>query len=794
MQANDTGLAFGAPGMEPRWTRSAKEGIGTAYHTGCRVWFTHSHGIINEVYYSNVDQPNIRDLQFLITDGETFCHEEKRDLRHQIEYPEKSTLYYRLTNSEPTGRYRIIKDVITDPHSSVLLISTRVEVSDAALKQKLRVYALLAPHLKGLGQHNSACWYEKNGRPLFWAHREDIHLVFGSSPDFLSRSVGYVGASDGWQDLMQNHKMDWKFSRADDGNIALTAEIDLSRGSQFILGLSFGRSPESASSKLLQSLGVPFNQQLENYNRQWRRTLPTTQNDFSSETGDDGGLYRLSRLVLLAHEDKVYPGALVASMSIPWGETKGDSDLGGYHLVWPRDMVKSATALLASGQTSTPLRSLIWLACLQSEDGAVPQNSWINGKAYWHGKQLDEVAAPIFLAWRLWKANALGLFDPWTLVSRAARYLVLAGPVTGQERWEENSGYSPSTIAAVIAALVCASDFAKQTRADDKMADFLLDYADWLAAHVEDWTVTTKGELLPGKPKHYIRINPADPERPDYVPDPNEAMICITNGGAERPARNVVSNEFLDLVRYGIRDASDPLIVASVAVIDAVLKRDLPQGPSWRRYNHDGYGPKDDGSPFDGAGTGRCWPLLGGERGHYELAAGRDPKPYILALEKFSNEGGMLPEQVWDAPDLPEAHMYAGQQAGSAMPLCWAHAEYIMLVRSRRDGTVYECVPQARERYAKKRTPNRVEIWSMAHQPAKIPHGKVLRLIFSEPAMVRWSFDGWAHVQESESSPRMLQCNAVDLPVEKLAKGSIIRFTIRRGDLWEGNDFSVSIT
>ena len=100
--------AFGAPGIEPRWTASTKEGIGTAYHTSSRVWFTLSHGIIDEIYYPNVDVPNTRDLQLLITDGESFCHEERRDLEHQIEYPEEGCLLYRLTNSEPAGRYRKI--------------------------------------------------------------------------------------------------------------------------------------------------------------------------------------------------------------------------------------------------------------------------------------------------------------------------------------------------------------------------------------------------------------------------------------------------------------------------------------------------------------------------------------------------------------------------------------------------------------------------------------------------------------------------------------------------------------
>jgi glucoamylase len=425
----------------------------------------------------------------------------------------------------------------------------------------------------------------------------------------------------------------------------------------------------------------------------------------------------------------------------------------------------------------------------------VPQNSWINGDAYWHGKQLDEVALPVLLAWRLNRANALGLFDPWPLVFRAAQYLILNGPVTGQERWEENSGYSPSTIAAIIAALVCAADFARGRSSEEgaRTAAFLIDYADWLSAHVEDWTVTNCGELVPGKLRHYIRITPADPAQPTNAADPDTAMIQIANGGGLHPARNIVSTEFLDLVRYGVRDALDPVIVDSVAVIDQVLKYDLPQGPCWRRYNHDGYGPKEDGGAFDGTGIGRCWPLLSGERAHYELAAGRDPRPYILSLERFANEGGMLPEQVWDEEDLPSGHMTCGQQAGSAMPLCWAHAEYIMLVRSRKDGAVYDCLPQVKERYAKNRTPNRVEIWTLAHQSPRIPKGKVLRLIFSGPALVHWSFDNWKTTTDTETQSVDIDCFFADLPSDELPEGSRITFTFRSGGKWIGRDFLVSV-
>jgi glucoamylase len=429
---------------------------------------------------------------------------------------------------------------------------------------------------------------------------------------------------------------------------------------------------------------------------------------------------------------------------------------------------------------------------MQRADGSMPQNSWINGEAYWHGKQLDEVAAPILLAWRLHRANALEHFDPWTLVSRSTSFLLLNGPVTGQERWEESSGYSPSTLATIIAALVCASEFAR-ARGDEDAAALVLDYADWLAAHLEEWLVTSRGELVPGKPRHYIRINPADPALPDHAADPETAMVQIANGGGLHAAHNIVSTDFLELVRLGIRDPNDPLIRDSISVVDQVLKFDLPQGPCWRRYNYDGYGQKADGTAYDGNGTGRCWPLLTGERGHYELAAGRDPLPFIHALEKFANEGGMLPEQVWDADDLPAARMSRGSPTGSAMPLCWAHAEYLTLVRSRKDGAVFDCPPPVRERYAIGKTGSRVEIWTQAHQPPRIRAGKTLRIITPSQATARWSANNWQSFHDTETRNSGLSCHYADLDTEKLPPGTQVQFTFRWNEGWEGRDFSIEI-
>jgi glucoamylase len=792
MTPGDNSIAFGAPGIEPRWTSSAKEGFGTAYHTSCRVWFTLSHGIVNEIYYPSVDRPNTRDFQFLITDGETFCHEEKNDLECQIEYPERDCLFYRLTNTERQGRYRLIKQVCTDPHRSVLLIHTRLEILDKSLRDKLRLYALLAPHLDRYGSDNCGRCTEIGASTLLHAWRGGYHLIMGCTTHFARRSVGYVGASDGWQDL-RNFKMDWAFRAAENGNIALTGEIDPRRGCEFIVAIALGQSYESTAAKLLQSLAAPFEKHREGYVRQWKRTVVDSNHECDQHTGDGGHTFRLSRCILLAHEDKVFEGAIVASMSIPWGETKGDDDLGGYHLVWTRDLVQSATALLATDQTGTPQRALLWLAVIQRPDGSFPQNSWINGRMYWPGLQLDEIAAPMLLAWRLRRAGVgLGQCDACAVIHHAAAYLILQGPVTAQERWEENSGYSPSTLAAVIAGLVCAADFAGGE--DDK--NFLLTYADWLAAHIEEWTVTTQGDLVNGFPTHYIRINPADPKAPDPHADPNATMIQLANGGGLHPARWIVGGDFLQLVRFGIRAANDPIVLSSVEVIDRVLRRDLPQGPCWRRYNGDGYGQKADGSAFDGTGVGRSWPILTGERGHYELAAGRDPMPYIQAIEKFANAGNMITEQLWDEDDLPNGKMKRGQPTGAAMPLCWSHAEYVSLVRSRHDGVCFDRIEPAYQRYVAKPVASRHEIWLLNHPLRRVAQRKTLRIILAAEATIVWTVDSWA----TKNSMKMMHNETLDLwfadfPTGELPSGTAVEFTFswKADQRWEGRNWQVTI-
>src|SRR5262249_35737943 len=393
--------------------------------------------------------------------------DERRHLDSSLEPLADEALGVRITNADREGRYRIVKEVISDPHHPCILIHTRLEGDDELLA-RLRIFALLAPHLDVGGWDNSGYVAEAAGHGILMAQKRGTWLAMGATVPFSRRSCGYVGATDGWTDLVQDLRMDWEFDVAENGNIALTGELETRDPREFTLGLAFGTSLHHAATILSQSLGVPFpghrGRFLDQGGRAGRHLAP-----LAPASGDGGRLYHRSHALLLAHEDKTYPGAMIASLSIPWGEVKGDEDQGGYHLVWTRDMVNSATGLLAAGNSETPLRALIYLACSQKPDGGFHQNFWIDGQPYWRGIQLDEVAFPILLARKLRAADALRDFDPYPMVLRAARYLIAHGPVTPQERWEENAGYSPSTPASTIAALTCASCFARE-RGDEATA------------------------------------------------------------------------------------------------------------------------------------------------------------------------------------------------------------------------------------------------------------------------------------------------------------------------------------
>jgi glucoamylase len=788
--------AFGWPGVEPRWTHGNKDGVGTAQSPASRVWFTLSRGALSEVYYPTVDRAQLRDLQFLISDGQSFCHAEKKHLRSETQVLSEQALGYRVINTAPDGLYRITKEIISDPVLPCVLQRVRLEPGPGA-PADLRMYAFASPRLGGGGWGNNGFVVEVAGRDLLVAERNGVWLAMGATVPFVRLSCGYMGHSDGWTDLAENFRLDWAFDRALEGHIALTGELDLRTTRSFVIGTAFGDSLQSAVVALFQALGTPFEDQREIFLNQWHRAqlraLPLDR-----VAGDSGFLYRRSHSLLRSHEDKTFPGALIASLSIPWGEASGDDNAGGYHLVWTRDMVNSAMGLLAGGDTDTPFRALIYLAGSQQVDGGFPQNFWINGEPHWRGIQLDEVAFPILLAWRLKQEGALGTFDPYELVMRAAAYLIRHGPATQQERWEEASGYSPSTLAVSIAALICAACLARD-RGDGATAAFLEAYADFLEGHLEAWTVTTEGSLVPGIARHYIRIMPVDVTNACPAEDPNQGLLYIANRppGTQVafPAKDVVDAGFLELVRYGIRRPDDPLVVDSLRVIDAVLKRETPSGPAWLRYNHDGYGQTADGGPYTGWGQGRAWPLLTGERAHYELAAGADVAPFIAALERFATATGMLPEQVWDEADRPDRKLRRGRPTGSAMPLMWAHAEYIKLLRSTYDGRVFDLIDPVYQRYCiDRRDVGAWEVWKPNRRPRQMAPGATLRIQAEAPFRLRWTADGWQTVSDTVATSTALGFAYVDLPssAEQRAPFQFTFFWLREGR-WEGTDYQVDV-
>jgi glucoamylase len=802
------GEAFGSPGTEPRWTSSLKDAVCTAYAASSRIWFTCSHGILNEIYHPTIDRAQVRDMEFLITDEETFAHEEKRDLDSTFEYIHQETLGVRYVNRDPQGRYKLTKEIICDPHHSVVVQRVRLE-GDPDLLPRLKVYALLAPHLDGNGAGNSARAVDFAGHKALLAWRNEWSLVMGASYGFARVGCGFVGASDGWHDLMDNFRMDWEFGSATGGNVAVMGEINLKgimstnpKGEglhvDFTLAIGIGQGHHTAAQKTISALTTPFEDLRKRFIEQWQRAANPEW--LAAHARDGGKLMRASHNVLLAHEDKTYSGAFVASASIPWGHAHGDDDMGGYHLVWTRDMVQTATALLACGRAETARRALVYLACTQQPDGGFAQNFWIDGTPYWRGKQLDEVAFPLILAWRLWKAEGLGELDIFPFVERATGCLVQQAPITNQERWEEAAGYSPSTLAAVIVGLICAAEIMRAHESHE-LATFLEELADWIEGHLEDWTVTNNGVLHPDVKRHYMRIRPPECGEAYAHEGCGHETVRLANRPPgtryEFEAREIVDAGFLELVRYGVRRADDPLMADSLKVVDSEIKRDLPQGPGWLRYNWDGYGERPDGGPFEGWGQGRVWPLLTGERAHYELAAGHDIAPLIATYESYACHGQMVPEQVWDEADRPERGLFLGRPAGSAMPLVWAHAEYLKLLRSALDGKVFDRVDPVYERYSepvgRKLVRHDLEIYTRHRPIHTLDAGKTLRILDGQDFEVVWTDNGWKTKQTMAC--RALGCAGYSADIAPTAGSGEVEWTLYwpQQDAWLGFNVKVKI-
>lgn len=793
--------APGWPGISPRWTSSDKAGVGTALSPHSSVWFTLSHGILNEVYYPRVDKACTRDLGLIVTDGKSgsFFAEEKRDTRSKVSRPHDGVPAYKLENTCRTGRFKIIKQIVADPRHDVVLQQVRLESLDGSA---LRLFVLLAPRLVNAGAHNTGWLGEYKGQPMLFAEGDGTCLALGCSEPWLARSVGYVGVSDGWQDLRRNGRLAWAHDRASDGNIALTAEVSLSGNQPFLLGLGFGRAWSEAAFHVRASLERGFDAVERAYTANWLAwQAPLARLDPAPSHRPLGhNLYRVSTAVLRTHNSHI-AGGMIASLSIPWGASKGDDDLGGYHLVWPRDLVQVAGGLIAAGARDDARLVIDYLRAIQEDDGRWPQNCWLDGLAYWNGIQMDECAFPILLVDQM-RAHGMiseqDLRDFWPMVRKAAGFVVRNGPATNQDRWEEEAGYSPFTLAVEVAALLAAAELAS-LQGEGPIAEFLRDTADAWNADIETWTYASETSWAKevGVEGYYVRITPDEGQ---IATGGVHGKVTVRNRlphESDVVAEALISTDALALVRFGLRAADDPRIINTVKMIDRFLKVELPQGAGWHRYNRDGYGEHANGEPFDGIGEGRVWPLLIGERAHYELALGNEAEArrLLAIIEACTSEGGMLPEQIWDADDLPERELFRGHPSGSAMPLAWAHAEYITLLHSLAEGAVFDMPSLTVQRYQRERKQPRLRDWRETWRRTSLPMGQALRIELGEPSTIRWTHDEWRNYDDVATSTVGLGLHTLELPTQALFRGTKIEFTWRNENdgKWRGQNYAVTV-
>ena len=670
-----------APG---NWSSGSRQGIGTAFTYDApisqtnpsRVWFTLDDGAVADLFWPRLDQANFHSLRFLVSDGKTFLHDLWRDADIETERPSPRLPFWRVTLTDKARRYQLVEEVVAAPNADAILIKAAFQALQGE-PGDYQVFLYALPHLANSGQDDQVKLNLREGVAVFsdsantsLASGPTFAALTGDSP-WVTASAGYVRSSDGLTDLA-DFRLDQAFDQAGEkGRPSLT--VWLPSASPWLLALGFGGSESKARDEAARAIAQGWDANAQAYLDGWQRYL----DNLARPDDQAPDLFYLSAAVIKAHEDKTHRGAIIASSAVPWGDrTPDNAEKGGYRRVWPRDLYHAASGLLAAGDEVTPRQVLAYLDDAQQlPDGSFPQNSYVDGRMYWTSTQLDEVAAPIVLAWRLGAVERYA-----SLVKPAAAYIAAHGPATPQERWEETGGFSPATLASQVAGLVAAADLAQQS-GDEASAAAWLALADKWQRQVKEWTFTSSGPL--GDGRYFLRLTPRG--------DPNtDATLRI--GGQHVDQRTLVDASFLELVRLGVLAPQDAEIVATLPEVDAALRADTPKGPAWYRYPGDVYGEQDRASLA--LTRGRPWPLLTGERGVYAVAVGDETTATALlrSLEGFANEGGMFSEQVWED---------TGEGTGSATPLVWTHAEYLVLWRSWRDGAVTDLPGLVARRYGR---------------------------------------------------------------------------------------------
>jgi glucoamylase len=726
-QPAPTATAPGSPGSESYFDLARKDCVGTAMNTTSKVWFTVADGVLSDTYWPTIDATNVNTLQYLVTDGHTFTDLQTRDMTYRVE-PNPTGMACTIVASSSAHHYQIVTTYLADPARDTVLMHVRFQGPRGD-----HLYVRLDPLAGGTGGGGSqnaggnSASLVKSGRQIVpvdantntttnavnRSYAVPTYMALESSAGFSNESVGYAGAaSDGLTMLDGSHTLT-PYGSAPDGHVTLTAELpaqaEAPQGANLALG--FGTTQARALSVAGASVGQSFPRVLGAYQRQWTRYDSGLRRPARRLGGAAINEYYESVNVVRASVDKTFPGAIAAGLASPWGQSVPAGNLtdgeptyfGSYREVFARDLYEAFTALLVSGDVSTARAATRFLFDRQQQaDGSMPRNSLLNGEAApdTGGLQLDETSYPILMDWQSGLARDTALYTKHVIP--AADFLVAHGPSDGVERWEEQSGYSPSTIAAEIAGLTAAAHIARVNH-DPARAAVYQATADDFARNITAWTVTTNGPFIsPTVPSYFIRVSKnADPNSNDQV--------SLGNGSITVDQRSLIDAGFLELVRLGVLPANDPTVQSSLTVVDDTIERQTPNGPGFYRYGTsptesvDGYGdcfqPSGSSCSVIGApwaptdiGTGHLWPVLSGERGEDDVAAGKQNSAVTLltAMRKMTSGQGLEPEQAWEDPAVAPSPFGTdpatasigfepGQPAGSASPLTWAQAQYARL-------------------------------------------------------------------------------------------------------------------
>jgi glucan 1,4-alpha-glucosidase len=709
--------ATDGPGAMSHFALARKDCVGTARNDRSKVWFTVADGVLSDVYYPTNDNTNNETLQYVVTDGSTFTDLQTRDMTYSVQALDKRALTCRVTAKAKSGRYRIVTDYLTDPDRPTVIMHSRFEALRGRAKD-YRVYVRFDPNLNGNGGGGT----ENAGADGGTVTRSGGHtLLIGSDPvtatiaanrdyaqpvysaldadeGFRQVSNGYAGeASDGLRQLDTDHELTATYTDADPGNLVQTAQVDLGHGGAFTLALGFGSSPAAAVNASRGTLREPLWLTALEYLAGWhkythdlnepRRPKGVSRDDWNDLLDE----YYLSANYVRAATDKTFPGATAAALASPWGQAieagrKNLTYFGSYREVFARDLYEAWTSAFVAGDRDLARDMTRFLFERQQlPDGSMPRNSLANGKQApdSFGIQLDECSYPLIMA------LAVGLTgrDYYTAHIRpAANFVAAHGPTFGNERWEEQGGYSPSTISAEIAGLLAAARIA-DINGDRDSAAVWRGVADEFQRNLKTWTLTTNGPL--SQQPYFIRLSKTG--------DPNAAIVYnVGNGGPDLDQRRVIDAGFLEYARLGLMPANDADLVHSLTVVDATIKRTTASGDGFLRYNGDGYGDgSTDGHPWapSNKGTGHVWPVLGGERGQWELSQGKVGAAVARAeaMAAMGSGVGLIPEQAWDAPDLARSPFGTdptiasigfqnGKAAGSASALTWSAAQFVRLM------------------------------------------------------------------------------------------------------------------